>query len=272
MSSSIVTAALLLASIGLLSGLLLAWASKKFHVETDPLVDAVYALLPKTNCGACGYPGCRSAAEAVIRKAAQANVCLVGGRTTAAQVCKLLGITSTSEAEINFEKLPVAVLRCQAGKELCQSRFEYEGEHTCSAEQHTGGGSLSCAYGCLAHGDCAKVCPVNAITLRGKLPPKIERALCIGCKKCVTVCPRKIISIESRQLRIITACNSQDPGADTNKLCQVGCIDCQLCVKACPLLAYSGPRRRLPKVDAAKCELKKECVSVCPKKTIVSYP
>jgi len=45
-----------LALLGALSGALLAFASEKFKVKTDPKVDEVLGLLPRANCGACGYP------------------------------------------------------------------------------------------------------------------------------------------------------------------------------------------------------------------------
>ena len=261
---------LLLGLLGIACGLLLAWAAGKFQVKTDPRIEQILNALPKTNCGACGYPGCAAAAEAVINGKAKADVCLVGGRETTQEICRIMG-----QKEIESKELPVAVLRCGAGKELCVERFEYLGEKTCLAEQRTGGGSLACTYGCLAHGDCAKVCPTNAFTLRGKLPPLIDRALCIGCEKCVVACPRNIISMESRALKIVTLCNSQDQGSVTNKICKVGCINCQLCAKKCPSMAYLTGKEnatlRIPKVDPAKCNFKLTCLEICPKKTIVRY-
>lgn len=57
-----------LIAIGLLAlifGLVLGYASIKFHVEGDPLVDQIDEVLPQTQCGQCGYPGCRPYAEAI---------------------------------------------------------------------------------------------------------------------------------------------------------------------------------------------------------------
>ena len=44
--------------LGLVLGLILAFASKKFHVATDPKLDEIVEALPGANCGACGFPGC----------------------------------------------------------------------------------------------------------------------------------------------------------------------------------------------------------------------
>ena len=46
-----------LIAIGLLAlifGLVLGYASIKFHVEGDPLVDQIDEVLPQTQCGQCG--------------------------------------------------------------------------------------------------------------------------------------------------------------------------------------------------------------------------
>ena len=54
-----------LSVIGLVGGALLQYASKAFKVEGSPLVDSIDALLPQTQCGQCGHPGCKPYAEAI---------------------------------------------------------------------------------------------------------------------------------------------------------------------------------------------------------------
>ena len=49
--------AIIMGGLGLIFGALLAFASKKFHVETDPRQANIRAILPGANCGGCGYPG-----------------------------------------------------------------------------------------------------------------------------------------------------------------------------------------------------------------------
>ena len=56
----------ILGGLGLIFGLVLAAASKVFHVETDPRLDQLNQVLPGANCGGCGYAGCSGYAEAVL--------------------------------------------------------------------------------------------------------------------------------------------------------------------------------------------------------------
>ena len=48
-------------------GAALGYASIKFKVEGDPLVDKIEAILPQTQCGQCSYPGCKPYAEAIAK-------------------------------------------------------------------------------------------------------------------------------------------------------------------------------------------------------------
>jgi len=63
---TILTPALVLAGLGFVLGLLIFVVSKYFHVEEDPSIDEVFDMLPKYNCGACGFPGCREMAIGLI--------------------------------------------------------------------------------------------------------------------------------------------------------------------------------------------------------------
>ncbi len=61
----ILFAILVLTLLALAFGIILGFAAVKFHVEADPIVDQLDALLPQTQCGQCGYPGCKPYAEAL---------------------------------------------------------------------------------------------------------------------------------------------------------------------------------------------------------------
>ena len=76
----------LLGGLGLIFGLILAFAAKKFAVESDPRADEIEKVLPGANCGACGFPGCRGVAEAIVEGRAAANVCPVGKAAVAGQI------------------------------------------------------------------------------------------------------------------------------------------------------------------------------------------
>jgi RnfABCDGE-type electron transport complex B subunit len=80
-----------LSVIGALSGALLAFASEKFKVEKDPRIEEVLSLLPRANCGACGYPSCAEFAEAIIAGKADPVACKVGGESTAKKIAEKLG-------------------------------------------------------------------------------------------------------------------------------------------------------------------------------------
>jgi len=67
--------------LALIFGLLLGYAAIRFKVESDPIVDQLDAILPQTQCGQCGYPGCRPYAQA-IANGDSINKCVPGGSQT----------------------------------------------------------------------------------------------------------------------------------------------------------------------------------------------
>ncbi len=79
-----------LAVIGALSGALLGYASEKFKVVVDPKVEAIYELLPRANCGACGFPSCMALAEAIASGKVDAAACKPGGKSTADKIAGLM--------------------------------------------------------------------------------------------------------------------------------------------------------------------------------------
>ncbi len=62
-------------------GIVLAVANSKLKVFEDPRIDEVQDMLPNSNCGACGLPGCRVFAEKVVAGDIQPSGCTVGGET-----------------------------------------------------------------------------------------------------------------------------------------------------------------------------------------------
>ncbi|MCA9756611.1 MAG: Fe-S cluster protein, partial [Candidatus Eisenbacteria bacterium] len=65
----IVTATLALGGLALVLTTLLVLAQKRLAVVEDPRIDVVEDMLPHANCGACGLPGCRPFAEALVQGA-----------------------------------------------------------------------------------------------------------------------------------------------------------------------------------------------------------
>ncbi len=72
---NIIVPAAVLAGIGFILGYLIFLVDKFFHVEEDPHIDEVVELLPRYNCGACGYPGCKEMAISLLNKETKPEQC-----------------------------------------------------------------------------------------------------------------------------------------------------------------------------------------------------
>lgn len=243
--------------------LLLALAADYFAVPQDPRLDAIMAILPGTNDGACGAAGCRDFAEQLIAGKMTVGGCVVGGALVAEKLAGLMGVSGEAV------RRNVAAVHCGARENQRKKKGNYAGVRTCGAANLVAGGGLMCLYGCLGYGDCQGVCQFDAIRMEEGLPV-IDPAKCTACGKCLTACPRKIISLRPDDFPVIVACSSLDPGAVTRKICPVGCIGCKICVKEMPdlfrlsnnlaVMDYSKPG-----IDCAA------AVEKCPTKCIVKY-
>jgi electron transport complex protein RnfB len=262
-----------LALIGALSGALLAFASEKFKVEKDPKVEEVLSLLPRANCGACGYPSCVALAEAIVAGKADPAACKVGGESTAKKIAEKLG-----RGKCELKERMVARHSCGGSNENCGKKFDYKGILDCDAVLLVGGGDKLCSYGCLGYGTCVKACKFDALKMLARRSisegggkdslPVVDPDKCVACGKCVVACPRNIISYIPRPAKVLVNCSTKDKGAYVRKICKVGCISCRLCEKACAPGAITM-RDNLPIIDYNKCTACLECVKVCPMKTII---
>ncbi|MDZ7722380.1 MAG: RnfABCDGE type electron transport complex subunit B [candidate division KSB1 bacterium] len=202
----------------------LAFASKKFAVETDPKVDEILNELPGANCGACGYPGCNAYAEAAAKGEAPANLCTPGGETVAQSISNILGISNEPSGDPK-----VAVVCCQGDNNNAVSKFHYQGIHDCHAAELVGGGHKACEYGCLGLGSCVESCPFDALSMGDKGLPIVDEEKCTACGICVTTCPRGIMQLIPRQQNVYLACVSQDKAKAVKSVCKVGCFACKIC-------------------------------------------
>ena len=80
-----------LAVLSVIFGGLLGFAAVRFKVEGNPIVDQINNLLPQTQCGQCGFPGCKPYAEA-IADGEKINKCPPGGEGTIQSLADLLGV------------------------------------------------------------------------------------------------------------------------------------------------------------------------------------
>ncbi|WP_339829896.1 RnfABCDGE type electron transport complex subunit B, partial [uncultured Arenimonas sp.] len=70
---------LVVVGLAALFGAVLGWATVRFRVQADPMVERIDRLLPQTQCGQCGYPGCKPYAQAIARGEADIDQCPPGG-------------------------------------------------------------------------------------------------------------------------------------------------------------------------------------------------
>jgi Na+-translocating ferredoxin:NAD+ oxidoreductase RNF subunit RnfB len=257
--------AIFLAGVGLVFGLGLAFAAKRFSVKIDPRVEQVKDNLAHAHCGACGYAGCEQYAEAVVNNPdVPPNLCTPAGARGAEAVALITG----KKAEV---REPIfARIMCQGGWSKSVKRYKYEGVQDCRAAVLAGGGDKACAYGCLGYGTCARVCPFDAITMNDNHLPVVDITKCTGCRKCEQACPKKVIEVLPASRQVLVACHSKDKGIDTKKNCQVGCIACGKCVKVCPFDAPSISSN-LSRIDLDKCRVCGLCVSPCPTNAIRDF-
>ncbi len=256
-------ALMVMGGVGLALGILLGIASRVFHVEVDPRVEKITGLLPGANCGACGFPGCEGAAEAIVSGEAPATVCVAGGHEIAGHIAEVLGVEITEKA------VPLkAWVCCGGGKGEVALRYIYDGEKDCQMAMQIGGGCLLCVYGCLGHETCVKSCPFGAIEMGEDKLPKIDWEQCRGCGVCVGACPRKIISLVPETSQVHVACSSLDKGKAIKEICEVGCIACKACEKVCEFEAIKV-KNNIAVIDYAKCTNCGKCAEKCPSKCIV---
>ena len=146
----------------LVLGAALGFASIKFKVEGDPLVEKIEALLPQTQCGQCSYPGCRPYAEAIAKGEAEINLCPPGGIEGVTKLADLLGReVKPLDAEEKPKQLAII------DEQLC--------------------------IGCTL---CIQACPVDAIIGAAKQMHTIIAQQCTGCELCLPPCPVECIHME----------------------------------------------------------------------------
>jgi len=255
---TVVVAIGVLGGLGVIFAIGLAVAARAFHVETDPRIEQVYEVLPHVDCGACGAAGCQGYAEAVVQGGAPPNLCKPGGPDTARAIASLMGIEAGDTTH------EVAVLKCKG----CEVglRTDYAGERTCTAAALVQGGPKACEFGCIGYGDCAAVCPVNAIAMKADWPV-VNEDLCIACGACVRVCPKGLFELRPLDMHIHVRCASHSSGAAMRKICSVGCIACRKCEKVCGEDAIHVIDN-VAVIDYTKCSNCGDCVDACPKGVI----
>ena len=122
------------------------------------LVERLDRVLPQTQCGQCGYAGCRPYAEAMARGEANVDRCPPGGDAGARALARVLDVPA----------LPYDRARGEHKPPLLAYVIEAD---------------------CIGCTKCIQACPVDAIAGGAKHMHTVIEPLCTGCELCVPACP-----------------------------------------------------------------------------------
>lgn len=156
---------MIMIGLALFLGLVLGYAAIRYKVSESPLVQKIDAILPQTQCGQCGFPGCKPYATAIANGEADINQCPPGGEEGIHKLAELLGVDPKPlNAEHGVPKpKSVAII----DEELC--------------------------IGCTL---CIQACPVDAILGAAKHMHTIIEKECTGCELCIPPCPVDCIHMQ----------------------------------------------------------------------------
>jgi electron transport complex protein RnfB len=151
-------------AVAALLGAVLGWAAVRFRVTADPMVERINQCLPQTQCGQCGYPGCRPYAVAVAAGDADINQCPPGGEAGVRALAALLGREPKPINPDNGTEKPAVV-------------------------------AIIVEAECIGCTKCIQACPVDAIIGAPKQMHTVIADLCTGCELCLPPCPVDCIEL-----------------------------------------------------------------------------
>ena len=122
------------------------------------LADRLDRLLPQTQCGQCGFAGCRPYAEALALHEAGAERCPPGGDSGARALARVLESTPGPYDRTRGQQQPASY-------------------------------ALIIEADCIGCTKCIQACPVDAIIGGAKHMHVVIEPLCTGCGLCVPACP-----------------------------------------------------------------------------------
>ena len=253
-----------LGALTFLIATLLLFAHARLRVEEDPRIEPVYELLPHTNCGACGLPGCRPFAEALARGEVEPAQCTVSTAEDKSVIADFLGVAVGTAEQV------VARLACAGGSNVARMHAHYEGVPSCRAAALVAGGGKGCTWGCLGLGDCEDVCDFDAIRMDEHGLPVVDEPACTACGDCVDACPKDLFSLHPIGHRLWVACKNLEFGDAILEDCEVGCTACGKCA----LDAAGGVINmvdNLAVVDYSRNHAQREAIERCPTGAIVWF-
>jgi electron transport complex protein RnfB len=253
------------AIFGSVCGIALAYAAKRFAVKVDPKIEAVRACLPGANCGACGFAGCESYAEAVVTDpACPPGKCSPGKQEVANKVAAITGKAAGEASDV------ISFLRCSRNDGKVKKKHSYIGVDSCQAASIAFGGPYECNFACVGYGDCEAACPFHAIHMKDNTPV-IDPEACTGCGLCVKTCPKQVLQLLPKNAPVYVPCSTKDSGKAVSNVCEAGCIHCMACTrKAKDVITMVNDRIE---IDYEKCdeECAKAGVWACNRQFIFRY-
>jgi electron transport complex protein RnfB len=139
-----------------------------------PLVERLDRILPQTQCGQCGFAGCRPYAEAMARGEADVDHCPPGGDAGARALAHVLGVPAKPYDRSRGMHKPVQV-------------------------------AVIVEPDCIGCTKCIQACPVDAIVGAAKHMHTVIEPLCTGCELCIPACPVDCIVLEPPTTHIAEA-------------------------------------------------------------------
>lgn len=226
--NAIAQAGLIMGGLGGALATVLAVAYRKLRVEEDPRIDEVEGLLPKSNCGACGQPGCRAFAEKVVSGELPPSKCSVSSPEGVERIAAFLGV----DAGV-LDRL-TARLHCAGGVSQARQAAEYTGIGSCRAAALVSGGGKGCAWGCLGLADCEVACAFGAIEMNEERLPAVNPRRCTACGDCVRACPRLLFELIPLSKPLVVQCRAPLAGDEARAVCNVACDACGRCAADAP--------------------------------------
>ena len=123
-----------------------------------PLVDRLDRVLPQTQCGQCGFDGCRPYAEAMALHQTGVDRCPPGGDAGARALARILDTEALPYDRARGTQKPAAI-------------------------------ALVIEADCIGCTKCIQACPVDAIVGGAKHMHVVIEPLCTGCELCLPACP-----------------------------------------------------------------------------------
>ena len=130
------------------------------------LVDRLDRILPQTQCGQCGFDGCRPYADAMAARQAGVDRCPPGGDAGARALARILDTEALPYDRARGTNKPVAI-------------------------------ALVIEADCIGCTKCIQACPVDAIVGGAKHMHVVIEPLCTGCELCLPACPVDCIEMLS---------------------------------------------------------------------------